>query len=423
MAKYAWHTPSLPKPRRRADPTKRKPEFVTKRNALLRARRDFLQRSALAAGWLCFGCSDSDTHDSAECRSPFSTGELVGELPFIDEGTSPLETPVGVGLDGRLYTDLTRLDPDSLVIANERFYIRTLYPDLLDPPADWPIAVIGQVDAPSTLALADLRALVEPLGVYLLECSGNASGGHFGLISAADWAGVRFADILPRLAARPEATRVRISGFDEHSTPSSGGHSTPGASWIFTFDELLDAGAFLALEMNGTPLPKDHGAPVRLFVPGWYGCTCIKWVNEIALVDDDEPATGQMKEFAARTHQNGVPDLARDYAPAAIQQAAMPVRVEKWKVSGKLRYRIVGILWGGSKPTDKLEISFGDDAWEPVSVCPAVTSNQTWSLWEHAWEPRKTGPTSITLRVNDATVPQIRLDQRWYLRQVAVDEV
>jgi DMSO/TMAO reductase YedYZ molybdopterin-dependent catalytic subunit len=230
------------------------------------------------------------------------------------------------------------------------------------------------------------------------------------------------ADVLARVGVRAEATRVLVSGFDAYSQPSAGG-STPGASWIFTFAELEAAGAFLATVMNGAPLLPDHGAPVRLFVPGWFGCTCIKWVNQIVLVDDTAPATSQMQEFAARTHQVGVPALAAGYAPAKIQQAAMPVRIEKWSVSGALLYRIVGILWGGDAPTDRLQITFGDGEWHPVEVCPPHVQNATWTLWTYAWRPSQTGTFTISLRVDDPNVPQIRLDSGWYDRVVTVDEV
>ena len=112
------------------------------------------------------------------------------------------------------------------------------------------------------------------------------------------------------------------------------------------------------MRMNGEPVPADHGKPVRLAVPGWYGCSWIKWVNEIRLVGPDEPATTQMVEFAARTHQTEPHKLARDYAPADIQTAATPVRVEKRKGPNGLEYRIVGIVWGGTKPVDRLQIRF-----------------------------------------------------------------
>jgi DMSO/TMAO reductase YedYZ molybdopterin-dependent catalytic subunit len=108
----------------------------------------------------------------------------------------------------------------------------------------------------------------------------------------------RMSEVLALLGPLPGASRVLVAGFDDHSQPSQA--SVAGASWIFTFEQLTRAGAFLATHMNGAPLALDHGAPVRLFVPGWYGCACIKWVNEIRLVGENEPATSQMQEFAAR---------------------------------------------------------------------------------------------------------------------------
>jgi DMSO/TMAO reductase YedYZ molybdopterin-dependent catalytic subunit len=92
---------------------------------------------------------------------------------------------------------------------------------------------------------------------------------------------------------------------------------------VFSFDDLERSGAFLATHMSGEPLSLDHGAPVRLIVPGWYGCACIKWVNEPRYVGVEEPATSQMTEFASRTHQDGAPELARDFLPAEIDVAAM----------------------------------------------------------------------------------------------------
>jgi DMSO/TMAO reductase YedYZ molybdopterin-dependent catalytic subunit len=176
---------------------------------------------------------------------------------------------------------------------------------------------------------------------------------------------VPLSELLAKAGFKRNASRVMVSGFDQYSSSSK--TSVAGADWIFHLDELDAARAFLATEMNGQPLTSDHGAPLRLLVPGWYGCTCIKWVTDIQLVSNDAEATSQMREFAARTHQTGVPVIARDYSPAIIDQAAMPTRVEKWLVNGKIKYRVVGILWGGSRPVKKLEIRFNlDEDYSPV---------------------------------------------------------
>ena len=95
--------------------------------------------------------------------------------------------------------------------------------------------------------------------------------------------------------------RVLISGLDRYADESR--TALPGASWIFTFDQLKSSRAFLATKINGHPLSVDHSAPTRLVVPGWYGCACIKWVKEITVVDEDAAATSQMKEYAVRTRR------------------------------------------------------------------------------------------------------------------------
>src|SRR5689334_21137868 len=112
---------------------------------------------------------------------------------------------------------------------------------------------------------------------------------------------------------------------------------------MFSREQIFSAQAFLATAMNGHSLTKDHGAPVRQIVPGWYGCVSIKWVNQIDLVSRDAPATSQMREYAGRTLQNGVPPLARDYQPATMGAAALPIRIEKWRTGEKFRYHVVGI--------------------------------------------------------------------------------
>lgn len=399
-------------------------------------RREVL-RQAAAVGAFLVGCGDDEASGpgggqggggegggpGGSCEDPFAGAELLGVLGFVGEDDVPLETELGQGWDGRLYTDLGVLEAGALVVPNESFYVRTFYPDLLVPPDPWVISVSG-LATPAQLALPDLLELAQPLGALLLECSGNHKGGGFGLLSAAEWAGVPFAEVLAMIDVSPEATGVLVSGFDQHSVPSVNGHSTPGASWVFRFEDLAAAGAFLATEMNGAPLPPHHGAPVRLFVPNWYGCCCIKWVDQIVLVDDTEPATSQMQEFASRTHQVGTPALAKDYLPATIDQAAMPVRVEKWRLpNGQLLHRVVGILWGGYAVTDALQIRFGGGPWSPVEVCPPHAQNQTWTLWTTPWAPAQPGVYAIRLRVDDPGVVTKRLDLGYYERAIRVDEV
>ncbi len=386
-------------------------------------RREFLEASLIAGGTVLFGFDRVTWLEPSkgEDKDRFQGGKQLGVLDFVGESRAPLDTVLGAELDGRLYTDLSSAAPEDLVTPTEKFYIRTRASELLENQKPWLIKLGGLVKQPLNLTLEDLKSMVKPAGLHLTECAGNERKTHFGMLSVADWAGASLSEVLSVVKIKPQATRVLISGFDRYLTRST--TSIPGASWIFTLEELKSSKAFLATEMNGQPLAKDHGAPVRLVVPGWYGCTCIKWVNEVSLVDDDVEATSQMQEYAKRTHQPGVPRLGKDYRPASIDQAAMPIRIEKWVVDGKIKYRVVGILWGGSRPVNVLEIRFNpEEDYVPVDSFQQTT-NDPWSFWTRAWTPKKTGIYMIRLRVKDPPVLARRLDSGYYLRSVGITEV
>lgn len=410
-------------------------------------RRRFLGGSIAIGGGVLAGCSDLPVVDMpvvrdggfamdagvvdaglrdagvvASCDDPFANGVREATLEFLDEAGVRYHELRNEGWDGRLYTDLGVVDHDTLTIGNDEFYVRTRYPDLLDASAPWVLEVDG-LAAPQTIPLAELQQRIAPRGRVFLECSGNGSGSAFGLMSAAEWSGIAVADVLAMIAVDPAATRVEVIGFDEHSVPSNNGHSTPGASWIFTFDELLDAGAFFATEMNGVPLPPDHGAPVRLLVPGWYGCAQIKWVTGLRFVDESEPASSQMLEFASRTHQPFGAQLAREFRPATMDQSAMPTRVERHTVDGETIYRVLGILWGGSAVTERLAIRFDDGPLLPVEVCPPQQTNRTWTLWEYAWRPLAAKRYRIRMAIDDPAIPTNRLDAGYYDREVDIPTI
>jgi len=359
------------------------------------------------------------------CSDPTTASELLGTLPLSRAG-APVQ-PFGVkfggtGLDARLVTDLSRLQPDRLITPNALAYIRTECPRAAAERSPWTITTSGLVTREGTLTLEDLTRVARSMGRHLFECAGNNNPANFGLMSVAEWDGVPLMDVVSALPLSARATGVVVSGVDHDGQKSA--DSIPGASWVFPLAALDQLGAFFAVRMNRDPVPLDHGKPVRLVVPGWYGCAWIKWVNEIRLVGPDEPATSQMREFAGRTHQIGRHDLARDYAPAAIDTAATPVRIEKRRGPAGVEYRIVGIVWGGTRPVDRLEIRFGTtDAWKPFSICPLPRTHKEWSLWEYRWKPDTAGSYRIALRVPDLTVPQHRLDGGYYVREVTIDEV
>jgi hypothetical protein len=129
-----------------------------------------------------------------------------------------------------------------------------------------------------------------------------------------------------------------------------------------------------------------------------------------------------MREFAERTHQDGVPDRALDYEPAEIDPAALPVRAELRRTPHGDELFFVGILWGGPKQVRRLELRCGDSApWEAVAVEPPSSGDGTpWRFWTHLARPRDRGRLALRLRVADRGVRTRRLDTGYYDRAVEV---
>ena len=376
-------------------------------------RRDFL-RDALTIGGVTFlgGTSRFVTQLAAQSCESAALGELVAVLRVHGDTarhTAYGQTLGGPGLDARRFADVSRLTPERLLTPTSELFLRTAAPAALDSVSPWPLPVEA------------LHRDSRPMGAHLIECSGNTDPDNFGLLSVAEWDGVLLADVVATMQRPTGAAGILVSGLDD---PEPSRSSYAGASWVFSFEDMARTGAFLATRVNGEPLPRDHGAPLRLVVPGWYGCSWIKWVNDIRIVTADEPVTSQMIEFSMRTHQTAVPKLARDYAAPAIDLAAMPIRIEKRRVDGRLEYRVVGIVWGGDRPVDRLMIRFrAGDRPEPFSLCPAPRTHKTWSLWDYRWRPTAPGLYSIALSSADPSIRTRRLDVSFYVRRVFIDEV
>ncbi|MHC5063886.1 MAG: molybdopterin-dependent oxidoreductase [Planctomycetota bacterium] len=391
------------------------------------SRREFLaslqaQAGGSLLGSLYLSSSLGRLIDSAQSTS-LPGDELLAVLKFEGEARPSFGRATGEGLSGRRMYDLARVDADDGICSNEQFYIRTRAPHSLPLAGEdpWQLRLSGFPQGPDSISVVELTARSESQGALVMECAGNGPHRAFGLLSAAEWSGVPVSEILAEAGVRDQDLRVMIIGNDDHrqSVPGGGRHK----NWIFSQEDLSSSAAFLATEMNSKPLPLDHGHPLRLIVPGWYGCSCIKWVEEIRLLPGDVSASAHMRDYAGRTHQEGVPELARDYRPAVMQLAAMPVRVEHRRDGDGSYYRIIGIVWGGEKTTDRLAIRFdADSEYVPVQTYEHLET-RSWTVWEHRWQPKKAGMARIELIVQDDAIPTNRLDEGYYTRSVRIKDV
>jgi DMSO/TMAO reductase YedYZ molybdopterin-dependent catalytic subunit len=349
---------------------------------------------------------------------PFEGAVFESLVPLEPRGPQALVLH-NEGLDGRLFADLTRIPSHAGPLPTEQFYIRTRASKLLPPPSPWQVDVAGRsVDA---TWFAERRT---DLGEILMECSGNdAFGCGFGLLSVATWEGVRLDTVLETLGIEPTSAWLMVSGFDHYPEPSlDNPPSIEGADWIFPLDDLLASGAALVTHMNGQPLNAEHGAPLRLLVPNWYGCCSIKWVQQLTFVPADSPSTPHMRWFASRTQQDGTPELARDYRNPIMEVAATPVRFELWRREGRPLYRIMGVVWGGSTPAPGLQIRYTQEGpFEKVHAYEPPRDTRTWATWFHHYVPPEPTAFIILLQTDPPSVGT-RLASGYYRRYAAVYE-
>src|SRR4029453_16634580 len=152
------------------------------------------------------------------CGPGSAAGELLGVLPLFRDRSQaqPFGQKIsGSGLDARLITDLSVLEPGKLITPNHLAYIRTEIPaDAANHQGPWTLAASGLMAKDTTLDLAELARGSRAMGPHLFECSGNANPSNFGLMSVAEWEGVPLVDVVSRLKPSNEASAVRVSGFD-----------------------------------------------------------------------------------------------------------------------------------------------------------------------------------------------------------------
>ena len=117
--------------------------------------------------------------------------------------------------------------------------------------------------------------------------------------------------------------------------------------------------------------------------------------------------------------------LAREHTmPLYVAAGSYLTGLAKWRVGDRISYRVIGIIWGGSTPTNALAIRFRTtEPWVPVERCPLPASTLTWSLWTHTWTPTEPGRYEIVLKVTDPAIRTRRLDLFYYVREIEIESI
>ena len=260
------------------------------------------------------------------------------------------------------------------ITSNEDFYV--ISKNFVDPDPDrgddWSIMIDGLVNQELRLTRSDLQAMAAPAFVSTLTCISNPIGGP--LIGTAKWEGAPLAAVLRRAGVGPGAVKVIMTGEDDYTD------SIP-------IERALMPEPMLVWSMNGEPLPRLHGTPVRVIVPGLYGIKNIKWLTKITVTNDDYQGFWQQRSW---TDEAIIKNSSRIDVPSNRDVLA----------SGSVK--IGGVAFAGDRGISMVEVSMDDgDTWveAPIVENPSP-AGLSWVVWAMDWVA-KPGTYDFVVRATD----------------------
>ena len=299
---------------------------------------------------------------------------------------------------------------------------------LVDPAA-WRLELGGLVARPQTLSLEDIRQRPSRTQAVTLECAGNGRAllepnvpsqpWLQEAVGTAEWTGTPLAQLLEEAGLADEATEIvftgldrGIQGEDEHLYERS-----------LPREEALRDEMLLAYEINGQALPPQHGAPLRLIVPGWYGMTHVKWLQTITAID--RPFLGWQQHVAyhvrASEDEQGEP-VTRILPRALMIPPGFPEFLSRARYVEAGRCELVGRAWSGWGPISRVEVSTdGGGTWADAEV-GAPVSEFAWSGWSFQWDAAP-GDYELSCRATDAAGNRQPTAAEWNLDGVCNNAV
>ena len=290
---------------------------------------------------------------------------------------------------------------------NDLFFVRSHWIPRMPDLKTWRLTVDGEVKKPLKLSLADLKKMPLAETTCVLQCAGNGRGlqnppmpgvqWRYGAVGNALWRGVRVKDVLDRAGVNAGAAHLHTFGSDD--PPGK----VPPFQRSIEMEKSLDD-CILAWEMNGVPLPPQHGAPLRLIVPGWAGDHWMKWL--VRLSPQKAPQSGFYMDTAYRWPLNpGAPGVAfkpEEMKPLTELAVKSNITTAPKAVTMRGIYDIRGFAFSGAPDIAKVEISDENGATWKAAQLDARHSPHAWRLWHYRWTPAKPGRATLLARATDS---------------------
>jgi len=329
-------------------------------------RRDFLRRLLLSPVTL-----------------PFVQSALLAQ----SRATSPQTTPKPASRE--------------LTTANADFFIRNHFETPQINSDTWNLEVAGLVSSPLKLSYSDLLLMTPVRLPCTVECAGNLSGGKG--VGNAVWSGVPLASLLKQAGVKSQANTLILHGADS----GSGDDLPPNTHFArsIPLERGMSDSTILAYEMNGSPLPADHGFPLRAIVGGWYGMDSVKWLTRIELTEQAFQGYFQQKHYVA---------IQKDGTQRPVTQMLVSskfVRPSDGEEIHDKTYRVEGVAWAGERKIAKVEVrTINSQAWQAATL-NAAPSPYIWTSWHYDWQVPGPGNYTLEVRATDeagSTQPEVR---------------
>lgn len=240
------------------------------------------------------------------------------------------------------------------------------------------VRVLGAVSAPRSFSLSQLAALPQHDVTVTMECAGNWRLGMdpvppgepwaYGAVSTTSWRGVRLRDVLQQVGVLPEAVELKAVGAD--SGPRDDAEGVVRFERSMPLDVAWHEDTLLATHMDGTPLTLDHGAPLRLIVPRWYGMANVKWVEALELITT--PFTGYFQR------QRYVYDTPQGITPVATARVKSMITFPVPELPCAPDCVVRGWAWSGDGAITRVQVAV-NDTWYDAELGTPVSA--------YAWTP------------------------------------
>jgi len=351
-------------------------------------RREILKGGLAAAGLGVLGFPEW-------AMPALAQGETL--VPFTDLPDNINLTPT----PDRRIIDIRKIS--GTLTPRDQFFTTQHYghPDI--DPATYRLRIAGLVDRPVSLSLAELKQMRSTEIVFGFECSGNRRPLQ-GLSSNGRWTGVPLRTILDRAGVKAEAKEFVFFGADhgEEDVDFRGTITKVDQQFgrSLSREKALSPEPLLAYALNGEPLTKHQGFPLRLIVPGWYGVANVKFLSEIHV--QEEQYLGKYQARWYRTLRGEMINGEVKWKEAAISHLQLKSFIARVTRDGG-RHNVFGVILHDGTPIRSVEVSVDNGPWQPATLDPSTKEKYSWKLFNYAWNGATPGEHTLVSRVTDVT--------------------